>query len=420
MKRIIAVFSFIFAFIFTQNLMAQHSPHHRGHHAKKGQETLIDMVKKDLDLTESQEEQLQNLKTELKKERRDLHMEMKESGELDREKMRQKMMAQKEAHFQKVMNILDVEQQAILKAKKEEFNKVKEARKADRGENRAEHRAAREKMHKELKAYKDENIVPKLQTQRAKLEAIMSAEDKETIARLRPVFAQQRQKMEQRFEGRKELKERPTPEMREKMKAERMANKEAMKPHFETLKSLVEKYETDIDKLHKEIEGQHLVWEKDMKDIHEKYKPQELKEGTHPRMEHKGVRPHPGNRGERMSREKGEKTAHLDKRKVHFLLMEPSGSQSSLLSQNALTEVAIFPNPATAMNTINYEVKQAGQVRIELKNDAGKTLRVLSDSFKEVGKFTVEVDLAELRDGVYYYTITDGNGVISKKVVVSK
>jgi len=76
---------------------------------KKVKRPLSIMDKKDLDLTESQEEQLQNLKTELTKERNDLNMEMKESGELDREKMRQKMIAQKEAHFQKVMNILDVD-----------------------------------------------------------------------------------------------------------------------------------------------------------------------------------------------------------------------------------------------------------------------------------------------------------------------
>jgi hypothetical protein len=413
MKRIIAVFGFAIAFIFSQNLLAQHHHPHHGPHGKRGEGHLVEMVKADLNLTAEQEAQLTTLEESFRKERREMHLKMRENEGMDREKMHEHMKTVREANFQKVLDILNPEQQAILKAKKEEM----EAKRLERRENRGTHRAEMKKMHEEIKAYKEQNVLPTLAVQRGKLEQVLSDEDKATIAELRPIFAEVKEQREANMKNRKERKERPTPEMHEKMKAERKAAKEKMRPHVEVLQALVEKYDADIERLHQELETEHKTWKEDIKAINEKHKPANMEEGERMRR----GKMHPRHENHRKMRgEKGEGKEHFDRKRIHFLLMEPAEAQSSNLSPNALTELTVFPNPASNMNTINYEVKQAGQVRIELKNDAGKTLRILSDSFKEVGKFSIEVDLANLRDGVYYYTITDGNGILSKKIVVSK
>lgn len=415
MKKVIAVFSFSLALIFSQSIIAQEGhPHHRFHH--KQQTTLIDMVKADLDLTEEQEQQLEELRKKLQEDRKTLREELHSNEEMDRAVMHKKMKAQREAQFEQVMNILNEEQQAILKAKKEEVDKEMKQRRAKMGK-RSENL---KELRTEMKAYRENNIMPALSVQRSKLENTLSAEDKATIAELRPIFEEMKQRRENRFEGKMERKERPSPEMREKRKAEHQAKMEKLKPHHETLKALVDKYEADIDKLFAELDDEHEVWKKDMDAIHHKHMGEKAEnlERRHPRMRHNGTHPlHKGQRGKGHKKGK-DKAFHM--RKAHFLLMQPTETPQVPASQNASTKINVFPNPASDLNTINYEVKQAGQVRIELRSEGGDVIRVLTDEYKESGKFAIEVDLSDLRDGVYYYTITDGNGIISKKVVVSK
>ncbi len=410
MKKIIAVFSFILVLMVSQNLLAQHHPHHRFHHEKH--QTLVDMVMDDLELTEEQQQQLAELRKKLKEERKALKEEIHANEDISREEMHKKMMGQREAQFAQVMNILNEEQQAILKAKKEEV----EAEMKQRRVRMKKHRAEMKDLRSEMKTYKEANIQPKVAAQRAKLETVLSEEDKATIAELRPVFKELKQRHERRFGGKQAPKERPSKEEIEERKAEHKAKMETLKPHKETLKALAEKYDADIEKLYTALDADHELWKKEMKAIHKKYQSEKTEKAEGRKFRHKKeMRPHHGKR-----EMKKEHDGTFSMNKGHFLLLEPAEVTELAVSQNALTKISVYPNPASNLNTINYEVKQAGQVRIELRNEGGEVLRVLTDEFKNTGNFAIEVDLAELRDGVYYYTITDGNGVISKKVIVSK
>ena len=181
---------------------------------------------------------------------------------------------------------------------------------------------------------------------------------------------------------------------------------------FEQLNALVEKYDASITSLLEEIEHQSKQWKEDMKAIKRKYNPEREKE----EMEYR-QRFQRGEHGKKQDHKKGGQ-----RKKGAFLLMNPNQIEASSegIEARALTAVNIFPNPATTQNTVSYEVIEAGQVRIELHNEAGNTLKVVVDAYREVGEYTVEVDLSNLKDGLYYYSINDQSGVSTKTVVVSK
>lgn len=66
-----------------------------------------------------------------------------------------------------------------------------------------------------------------------------------------------------------------------------------------------------------------------------------------------------------------------------------------------------YPNPASGITQIDYHVKLASRVKIELLDITGKTITVLADMDIQAGKHTLEVkDLSSLSNGVYFYKMS--------------
>lgn len=413
MKNIIKIGIFAFIVLLSQNVFAQ------DHHRMRGGHELgmIEKFKEHIDLTTEQEAQLQAIQKKYKTQKEELR-----KGETeDRMAKRAQMQEMGKAMKEEVENVLTEDQLAILKKKREE---MREKRK----EMHTERRAKMEKNHKEMRTamerYKTENIEPTVLAQRAKLEATLSEEDKAAIAELRPIFERMKEKGMQKRESFKQSGERPD---REKMQEDRKAFHEANKVHFETLKGLVEKYDESITGLFEELEEEKVQWKEDMRKIKEQNRPERVRENGEKR-EFKERKP----RGEKGKYEKGARRHHKGhpgekfrgpkphSKKGHFLLMDPNTPADSEIVENANTKIKVFPNPASNATTISYEVETKGKVRIELRDEAGNILKVLEDNFKETGAYKIEVDLSEMQSGVYYYTITDGVGMQSKKIIVSK
>lgn len=126
---------------------------------------------------------------------------------------------------------------------------------AQRGQN--------EEWQKALQDYHNTNIDPVLRKQRAQLEADLSAEDKATITALREKRDGHRAMIKQARE-KGERPAAPTDAQKEMHKADRAA-----------VKALVEKYDTQIEALLAEVKPQADRWQKDIKAIHEKYRPED-------------------------------------------------------------------------------------------------------------------------------------------------
>jgi hypothetical protein len=80
-----------------------------------------------------------------------------------------------------------------------------------------------------------------------------------------------------------------------------------------------------------------------------------------------------------------------------------------------------MPNPANGVTSFNYTLKSSAQsVNVEVVDVAGKLVMNLNEGSRGAGMYTVNMNTADLSEGVYFYSlIVDGNKV-TKRMVVNK
>lgn len=383
-EKMMHVAMLIAVLLLVQDVKAQDRPHHRG-------EQMLEKMKTELQLTAEQETQVKAIQEKYQPQMEALKTQEFEDKMERRAAFKVLMKAQKE----EISQILTEEQKAIAQEKRGERRERHQARKGEQKE-----------LRQALKTYKETIIHPIILAQRAKLELDISAEDKVTIADLRLVFEQLKaEKIAHKQEFSKDKKgDRPN---RQEMMAQRKAKKEAIKEQyqeeFETLKALNEKYSAQVDALHQEIEPQKKVWKKEMETIKAEYETEE-ENAIQKRGHHKHSMKHKGMGG-----------------KKHFILLDPNEPiNSTAINTQASTSLKSYPNPAVNSSTLAYVVTNANRIKITLTDESGNVLKVLVNEYKEEGEYQMEVDLSDLKNGAYYYTVTDDGGISSTKVVVNK
>jgi hypothetical protein len=83
------------------------------------------------------------------------------------------------------------------------------------------------------------------------------------------------------------------------------------------------------------------------------------------------------------------------------------------LSQN-------YPNPFNPTTVINYSIPFAGQVKLVVYDINGKEVATLVNNQKQAGSYSANFDATNLSSGVYFYKITAGNFVDTKKMALVK
>ena len=79
-----------------------------------------------------------------------------------------------------------------------------------------------------------------------------------------------------------------------------------------------------------------------------------------------------------------------------------------------------YPNPFNPTTTIDYSLTQAEQVNLSVFNLAGTLVTTLVDGEIPVGNHSAQFDATDLPSGVYIYTMTAGDFVDTRKMVVVK
>jgi len=387
MKNILSILTVALLFSLSQNSWAQHR-----HFGARHDGNLIEKYKTELDLSTEQEQQLNEIQVQYKADFQKLGSEETDDPSAKREQMQRLLNAQKA----EIANVLTADQRSFLETKKKELRQERMERRKQMID-----KVDFEGMRAETKTYREQNIEPVLLTQRAKLESEISKEDKAAIAQMRPVFKKVHQNMREKHEALKEGSKKPNEKERQQMQNRRESNKE----QFEKLRALVVKYDSNIEALFSEIEPQQQKWQEDQKAIRQKYfsKVKEAKTGH-------GGNFHSGKRGGHDQQMK----------KMHFLLLDPNKTTALSSSPQVIEKVSVYPNPASNTSALTYTLKTAGNVSIEFRNERGDVVKVLANNFQEAGVYEQEVDLTDLKAGVYYFTITNGKELVSRKVVVSK
>lgn len=79
-----------------------------------------------------------------------------------------------------------------------------------------------------------------------------------------------------------------------------------------------------------------------------------------------------------------------------------------------------YPNPFNPSTKITYDIKEAGNVRIELYNTLGQKIKVLLNENQSAGSHEVTLNASDLTSGVYFYQLTTDSFVETKKMTLLK
>lgn len=419
--------------------------------AQRGMHKLpsLDKLTETLSLTDQQIAQLETLEAKMKKE-----MEAIRSAEFENpEDRRAAMMEMRESMKSEMESILTEEQLAKLEENRAERHENMKAKREEMVEKRKEVHEKMKEKREEARAYKEENMMPVLREQRTKLDQSISEEDKQTIAKLRVHFKEQKEeriaemktKHEERVgkikENRQERKGRMERPDRDEMMKERKALREKRQLHKEseeaqTLNSLLEKYQSDIDQVMGEIEAEQAEWDNDLKEIMKTEEGMELR--RHDRHSKHMHRPHQKEMKEnenqiieevKEQKERGRqhrKRLHKDsdhKKAAHFLLMDPNQNNSSMTDglQSAIQNVNVYPNPTSQEANLNFELVSDVKTRIELRDEAGNLVKTFANKKFNIGKVNTQLDLSQVKNGIYYVVIIGKDGSTqTTQLVVSR
>jgi hypothetical protein len=79
-----------------------------------------------------------------------------------------------------------------------------------------------------------------------------------------------------------------------------------------------------------------------------------------------------------------------------------------------------YPNPFNPTTTISFSIPRAGHVQLEVFNVLGQKVETLLDRNLGAGNHQVEFDASAQPSGVYFYRLTAGQGVTTRKMVLLK
>ncbi|MCU0415538.1 MAG: T9SS type A sorting domain-containing protein [Ignavibacteriaceae bacterium] len=108
-----------------------------------------------------------------------------------------------------------------------------------------------------------------------------------------------------------------------------------------------------------------------------------------------------------------EKTLLAIQDTVTHVIDEKSEVISYLLEQN-------YPNPFNPTTTISYTILKYGLVTLKVFDILGTEVAELINEVEEAGSYSVTFNASELPSGIYFYTLTSGNFVDTKKFILLK
>jgi len=79
-----------------------------------------------------------------------------------------------------------------------------------------------------------------------------------------------------------------------------------------------------------------------------------------------------------------------------------------------------YPNPFNPVTTIQYELPQQQEVRLEVFNVLGRRVAVLFSGSQQAGYHSIQFDASRLASGMYLYRLQAGNVVLTQKMMLVK
>ncbi len=79
-----------------------------------------------------------------------------------------------------------------------------------------------------------------------------------------------------------------------------------------------------------------------------------------------------------------------------------------------------YPNPFNPSTKISFSLKEAGHVKLEIINLLGQVVTILQNGNMNSGKHQLTFNAGNLSGGCYFYRLTAGNNIFTKKMMLLK
>jgi hypothetical protein len=79
-----------------------------------------------------------------------------------------------------------------------------------------------------------------------------------------------------------------------------------------------------------------------------------------------------------------------------------------------------FPNPFNPVTNVHFSIPKDGAVSFKLYNALGQLVETYMDGFLKAGNYNAEIDGTNFASGVYFYTLSAGDFVQTKKMILTK
>jgi hypothetical protein len=91
----------------------------------------------------------------------------------------------------------------------------------------------------------------------------------------------------------------------------------------------------------------------------------------------------------------------------------PSIPNDYVLSQN-------YPNPFNPSTVISYSLPSSSNIKLIVYNTLGQTVKILENSFKKAGNYSINFNAADLPSGIYFYKLDAAQFSQVKKMILIK
>ena len=79
-----------------------------------------------------------------------------------------------------------------------------------------------------------------------------------------------------------------------------------------------------------------------------------------------------------------------------------------------------YPNPFNPTTKINYSITNAGITTLKVYNILGKEIAELVNKSQQSGNYSINFNASDLTSGIYFYSLTNGNISMTKKMILLK
>jgi hypothetical protein len=85
---------------------------------------------------------------------------------------------------------------------------------------------------------------------------------------------------------------------------------------------------------------------------------------------------------------------------------------------NGIEVTQNYPNPAKGTTTVTFSLKEPAKLSFEILNITGQKVFEIPPQKYSNGQHQISFDVSQLPGGVYFYTLTSGEGQVSRKMIV--